>query len=289
MLLKNSYGCTVAPNPKFIDPSWEGQFRGSSLDREKQDKQKKLKPEKISEIENENIETVKKVKPFISRTLSARTKSKIRKKLYSFFGQFKKLTFLTLTFVNQVEDKLAVQILGKFLENIKKTDADFEYLWVAEKQTKNATFNDNIHFHVINNKFWRIERYWKYWLELQAKHGIIPRDKNFNPSSAFDIKGIVSKNVKGISCYLTKYITKNKSQFNCQPWNCSKLVSKLYTDFYTGHSFLHQLERLEANMEIEIKRIAAEYCNLFFYPINRTTNRFYDGIHTKNKELWKRK
>ena len=264
MLLKNSYGCSVAPNPKFIDPSWEGKFKGSSLDREKQNKPKKLNPDKESETENENTDAPKEVKPTIPKIISSRTKSKIRKKLYSFFGQFKKLTFLTLTFVNQVEDKLAVKILGKFLENIKKTDTDFEYLWVAEKQTKNETFQDNIHFHVINNKFWKIERYWKYWIGLQAKHGIIPRDKNFNPSSAFDIKGIVSKNIKGISLYLTKYVTKNKSQFNCQPWNCSKLVSQLYTDFYTNFSFLKQLERLEANKEIEIKRIREEWCNLFF-------------------------
>jgi hypothetical protein len=57
----------------------------------------------------------------------------------------------------------------------------------------------------------------------------------------------------------------------------------LYIDFHTGHAFLYQLKRLEASKEIEIKRVREEWCNLFFYPINRTTNRFYDGLHAKKR------
>jgi hypothetical protein len=66
---------------------------------------------------------------------------------------------------------------------------------------------------------------------LQAKNKIIPRDENYNPSSAFDVKHINSNNIKGVVNYLTKYITKNKGQFECQVWNCSKKISRLYTDF----------------------------------------------------------
>lgn len=286
MLLKNSYGCTVIPNPKFVNPDFLGQFRGSSLDRVKESSPK----EDNSPVEPKKqvSDTIKEKKePKIRlRAISTRTKTKIKKKLFSFFGQYKRLTFLTLTFVNLIEDKLAVKILGKFLENIKKADTDFEYLWVAERQTNNEVFKDNIHFHLITNKFWNIERYWKYWTDLQAKHGIKPRDENYKASSSFDVKSITSKNAKGISVYLTKYVTKNKSEFNCQPWNCSKKVSMLYTDFYTGFSFLNQLERLEKHKEIEIKRVQEEYCNLLYYPINKITMRFYDGLHAKNKELW---
>jgi hypothetical protein len=286
MLLKNTFGCSVAPNPKFINPEWEGQYKGSSIDRVKAPKKKDTKKESES-TQEENEEPVKE-KSIILKTLSQRTKSKIRKKLYAFFGQFKKLTFLTLTFVNVVDDKKGVKLLGMFLESVKKSDIGFEYLWVAEKQTKNETFKNNIHFHVINNKFWKIERYKKYWIELQAKHGIHPRVETFNPTSAFDIKGITSNDIKCLSGYLTKYVTKNKSFFNCQIWNCSKLVSNLYTDFYTNFNFLHQLERLESSGEIVIKRVREEFCNLFFYPITRTTTRFYDGLHAKNKQLWKK-
>lgn len=313
MLLKNSYGCTIAPNPKFINPEWEGQFRGSSLDRVKPDKENdtcveennintvqvdtdkenEVKESGKNEIEIDKeqtiIDEIKKDNIDKSRVLSSRTKTKIKKKLYSFFGQYKKLSFLTLTFANEVRDKLAVKILGQFLENVKKAGKDFEYLWVAEKQTKNQVFKDNIHFHLITNKFWNIKRYWNYWLELQAKHNIKPRDENYKASSAFDVKAITTNNAKGIGIYLTKYVTKNKSEFNCQPWNCSKGVSMLYTDFYTRLNFLDQLERLEKRKDIIITRIRQEYCNLFYYPINRKTIRFYDGLHARNKELWTNK
>gem|GEM_PF-1217595 len=313
MLLKNSYGCTIAPNPKFINPDWEGQFRGSSLDRNKT--KNEVEKEIGKNINNDEIETnvvssdkalienvninppnelteineskiKEEIKPNELRTLSSRTKTKIKKKIYSFFGQYKKLTFLTLTFSNIVTDKLAVKILAKFLDNTKKADKDFEYLWVAEKQTKNEIFKDNIHFHLITNKFWNIKRYWNYWLDLQKKNGVAPRNENYKASSAFDVKVITTKNVNGIGIYLTKYVSKNKSKFDCQPWNCSKKVSMLYTDFYTRLNFLDQLERLEKKGEIFIKRIKEEYCNLFYYPINKITRRFYDGLHAKNKELW---
>lgn len=311
MLIKNSFGCSIQPNPKFVNPEFLGQFRGSSLDRLKktdtpttelvEDENESLdQPTSIVQSNEVNaIETSPKdlVQPVEIkatpepkekklRSLSSRTKTKIRNKLFALSGQYKKLTFLTLTFVNNVTDKLAVKVLGKFLENVKKTDTDFEYLWVAERQTENQTFKDNIHFHLITNKFWNIERYWKYWIDLQAKHSIVPREQSFKASSALDVKSLTAKNVKGISVYLTKYVTKNKAEFDCQPWNCSKKVSMLYTAFYTGMGFLSQLERLEKNKEIEIKRVREEYCNLFYYPINRTTNRFYDGLHARNKELW---
>lgn len=287
MILKNSYGCTIIPNPKLVNPERIGQFSGSSLDRIVKPSPTEAKAANKAKNEvGEEIEQDKEPQPPKERSLSSRTKTKIKKKLFSFFGQYKKLTFLTLTFLNKVEDKIAVRLLGNFLENIKKADKDFEYLWVAERQTNNEVFKDNIHFHLITNKYWNIERYWKYWTDLQIKHGITPREESYKASSAFDVKSITSKNAKGISVYLTKYVTKNKSTFTCQPWNCSKKISMLYTDFYTGFGFKDQLERLEKHKEIEIKRVREEYCDLLYYPITKTTMRFYDGLHAKNKELW---
>ena len=33
MLVKNTFGCSVIPNPKLINPDWLNEFRGSSHDR----------------------------------------------------------------------------------------------------------------------------------------------------------------------------------------------------------------------------------------------------------------
>lgn len=283
MVVKNSFGISVVPNPKLISPDKIGEFAGSSLNRKKEERQKpEPSPEKEETLSENQVRTEKPL-----RSLSSRTKSKIRKKLHAFFGLYKKLTFLTLTFVNMISDELGVKILAKFLENIKKQDKDFEFLWVAERQNKNETFKGNIHFHLITNKYWKINKVWKYWLDLQKKHGIVPRNENFSPTSSFDVKAMGSKSVKSIGIYLTKYVTKNTEKFKCQVWNCSKKISRLYTDFYTDFSFLKEIERLEKANEITIKRVKEEYCNLMFYPLTKTTIRFYDRLHQKNKETWK--
>jgi hypothetical protein len=283
MIVKNSFGISVVPNPKLIDTSKIGEFTGSSLNRKKEERAKpKSSPAEKEETEsNIQVRSEKKL-----RSLSSRTKSKIRKKLHAFFGMYKKLTFLTLTFVNAVSDELGIKVLAKFLENIKKQDKSFEFLWVAERQNNNQVFKGNIHFHLITNKYWKINKVWKYWLDLQKKHGILPRDESFTPTSSFDVKAIASKSVKSIGIYLTKYVTKNNEKFKCQVWNCSKKISALYTDFYTDFNFIKELERLEKANELVIKRIKEEYCNLMFYPITKTTIRFYDRLHKKNKETW---
>jgi hypothetical protein len=283
MIVKNSFGISVFLRPKHMDISKIGEFAGSSLDRKKEEKAKPKSsiPEKDGTESNIQVRTEKTL-----RSLSSRTKSKIRKKLHAFFGMYKKLTFLTLTFVNSVSDELGIKVLAKFLENIKKQDTRFEFLWVAERQNKNQVFKGNIHFHLITNKYWKIDKVWKYWLDLQKKHGIIPREESFTPTSSFDVKAIASQSVKSIGIYLTKYVTKNNESFKCQVWNCSKRISALYTDFYTDLNFIKELERLEKANELDIKRVQEEYCNLMFYPITKTTNRFYDRLHNKNKETW---
>lgn len=285
-LVKSTYGISAVLNPKVSNLALIDTVSGSSIDR-------KIYPKKIkNKIEDlllrpmdEKLIVAKETK---LRTMSHRTKSKIRKKIISFARIHKNLSFLTLTFVNKVEDKQAVKLLHKFLDNCVKRTKDFQYIWVAEKQTENETFKDNIHFHIITNKYWDIAKWWKYWIDLQAKFNILPRDENFKASSAFDVRHIISKNIKGVVNYLTLYVTKNVSQFDCQVWNCSKKISHLYTDFYTGLEFVNQFEKLEAAGQLggEIKRYKNEWCNLNIIPLNRTTTKFYNRLDIKNKEIW---
>ena len=223
--------------------------------------------------------------------MSPRTRTKIRKKLFALAQLQKRLTFVALTFVNHVKDEEAVQLLRKFLDNIKKRSKDFQYLWVAERQTENKVFPDNIHFHLITNKYWDIQKWWKYWLDLQAKFNVIPTDENYKPSSAIDVKQINSQNIKSVCNYLTKYVTKNVSEFDCQVWNCSKKISRLYTDFYSGQSFIRTLEILEYENLLggEIKTFKQEFCDVKLIPLNHTTMPFYDKIQKENRINWKTK
>lgn len=68
----------------------------------------------------------------------------------------------------------------------------------------------------LTNKYWKIEKWWNYWIDLQNKNGILPRDENYKPSSAFDVRELNSNNIRAIGSYVTKYITKNNDTFDCQ-------------------------------------------------------------------------
>lgn len=261
---------------------------GSSLDRKKKPKKEKL-IDPIKELLKKPLAQAAKDKAPKLRSMSPRTRSKIRVKLISFARLNKNLTFLTLTFVNIVEDMVAIKILRAFLDNAKKRLPGFEYLWVAERQTKNEVFKDNIHFHLITNKFWKIDKWWPYWLDLQAKFGILPRDESYRPGSALNVRKVETSNIKQLSNYLTKYVTKNESRFACQVWNCSKGISRLYTSFYSGVGFINDLERLDKADQLggKLKVYKKEYCNICIIPLNRITTNFYNKIDEKNKTVWK--
>lgn len=292
MRLKNTFGCTaVIDSRKYRKSPRLKEFTGSSLDRETKVVKATIEEAKEDDYpdwvtDSNCVPALKEDKPLFTklRRMSSRSKSKIRQKTNAFSQQYKRLTFITLTFVNAITDALAVVILRKFLDNYKKRKKDFQYIWVAERQTKNQVFKSNIHFHLITNVYWDIQKTWNYWLTLQAKHGITPRDENFKPSSAFDVKRIDSANIKVIGSYLTKYVTKNANYFGCQVWNCSKNVSALYTAFYSGYEFLDNV----AKLGVQTKEVSLEHCNLHLIPLDRTTIRLYDRIADKNKAVLKR-
>ena len=285
LIVKNTFGVSTVIDPRVSKPENLNQLGGSSLDRKKYPKKivseidKSLKAPLLAKNATKEIKL---------RSMSGRTKSKIRVKLMALSQVHDKLTFVTLTFVNQVEDKKAVKVLKTFLDNAGKRFKDFQYLWVAEKQTLNQTFQGNIHFHLITNKYWPLQKWWNYWLEVQAKHGIKPRDENFRPGSAFNVRLIKSDNIKGIGTYLTKYVTKNDSLFGCQVWNCSKKISRLYTCFYSGIQIINKFERLQEQglLDGEIKTYKQDFCNINIIPLNKLVMRFYKPIEDKNKELW---
>tara|TARA_R110002049_G_scaffold240328_1_gene413690 strand:+ start:3025 stop:3861 length:837 start_codon:yes stop_codon:yes gene_type:complete len=277
MIVKNTYGTSVAFSTRQFGVIPKDEFSGSALQRKKKEPDKdkpKPKPKK-------NDGKIK------LRSLSRRSKQKIRKKITCFARCYKRLSFVTLTFLNKVEDKQAVDILRKFLDNVKKRSTDFQYVWVAERQTKNTEFAGNVHFHIITNKYWKIDKWWNYWLDLQKKNGIEPRDKDFKPSSAFDVKQLNSSNIRSIASYVTKYVTKNNAKFKCQVWNCSRRVSELYTDFYTTTEFTDQFKRLKAVLKETIIKGERNQpaLNIKMIDLNRKTLPLYRRLDEKNKTL----
>lgn len=140
---------------------------------------------------------------------------------------------------------------------------------------------------MINNKYWKIEKWWNYWIDLQKKNGIVPRDENYEPSSAFDVGELNSNNIRAIGSYVTKYITKNNDTFDCQVWNCSRQISELYTDFYTDTDFVDEFKKLNAVLkEFEVKdHINRPILNVKMINLNRLTLPLYKRLDYKNKAI----
>ncbi|MCK0144032.1 hypothetical protein MWU78_00030 [Arenibacter sp. F26102] len=277
MIVKNTYGTSVAFSTRQFGVVPKDEFSGSALQRKKKEPEKD-KPRPKPKKDDGKIKL---------RSLSRRSKQKIRKKITCFARCYKRLSFVTLTFLNKVEDKQAVDVLRKFLDNVKKRSTDFQYVWVAERQTKNAEFEGNVHFHIITNKYWKIDKWWNYWLDLQKKNGIEPREKEFKPSSAFDVKQLNSSNIRSIASYVTKYVTKNNAKFKCQVWNCSRRVSELYTDFYTTTEFTDQFKRLKAVIKetVIIGERNQPALNIKMIDLNRQTLPLYKRLDDKNKAI----
>lgn len=278
MIVKNTYGTSVAFSVQEFGVMPKNEFTGSALQRKKQ-----TPTDKTKKKEKPTVDKIDKLAKL--RFLSKRSKQKIRKKIICFARCYKRLSFVTLTFLNQVTDKQAVDLLRKFIDNAKKRSENFQYIWVAERQTKNDAFKGNIHFHMITNKYWKIEKWWNYWLDLQQKNGILPRDENYKPSSAFDVRQLNSNNIRSIASYVTKYVTKNNDKFDCQVWNCSRQVSELYTDFYTDSSFVDEFKKLDAILkEFEVKDfLNRPILNVKMINLNRQTLKLYKRLDDKNK------
>src|SRR5438045_2356307 len=100
LIVKNTYGVSTVIDPRISKPENLNTLGGSSLDRKKYPKKEKTDVELALEAPLGEPTRKKEVK---LRTMSRRTKSKIRVKLMALSQVHEKLTFATLTFVNEVE------------------------------------------------------------------------------------------------------------------------------------------------------------------------------------------
>jgi hypothetical protein len=184
--------------------------------------------------------------------LSVRSKRKIQNKCLVMFDAYRSttgFTLVTLSFINTVSDKMAVKILNTFLTQVRKTDKNFQYLWVAERQDGKRNeyehSTNNIHFHLLCNKRWNIQRFNSLWtlaqynagltftnaaghtystIEINQMHGAGKIHEILNPA---DFKKVNS--IDAMAGYLTKYVTKNDEEFDCRSWHCSRGVSEQFT------------------------------------------------------------
>jgi hypothetical protein len=166
---------------------------------------------------------------------------------------FNDLTFWTLTLTDKQKhtDYEVTKMLNTLLTRLRKKYNDLEYIWVAERQTKTT---NNIHYHIVFNKtmpIMMVNYYWCKILENKDYKVICPKPyivkngqreylkkptkecfyESKGCSNPVDVQKVYSAD--GLAAYLTKYITKNKSEIQGSTWNCSQYYSSLNTSYTT--------------------------------------------------------
>lgn len=210
-----------------------------------------LLPDDFSEIERSFSSSESSTPVDQVHTMSPRTRSKIKDKLLSFYAArrgFRKHTFVTLSFINKIDDVTAVSLLNSFLSQLRKRFPNLNYLWIAERQDGKRNGYEhctgNVHFHIFFDIYLPVVTYNALWILQQYNAGIehpsLSSDKvislyrtdqkelqrHLNP---FDVKQVTT--ITGISFYLSKYVTKNETSLHCRLWHCSRSVSRLFTGY----------------------------------------------------------
>lgn len=135
-------------------------------------------------VKSDNNLKVNKTKGVLSKSAQKRltnnidiwaTALEVKRLKHSYSKKFfdQKITFCTLTLSAQqfhTDKEIKRLLLNPFLTAIKKSKNIKTYIWVAEKQ-----MNENIHFHILFDKFIDWHYILKLWNNQQNKHGYIEK------------------------------------------------------------------------------------------------------------------
>lgn len=195
------------------------------------------------------------------RSISPTGRKHIREKASALFGAGRCSTFVTLSFIAPVADKIALRCLQNFIRSWRlKWGQSINYLWVAERQ-----MNGNIHFHLLTSKFFDIQEENNRWTKVQYNQGLLGQssggeiyDKKFiwqaikngelkkylNP---FDTKKV--HDIAGVKTYITKYIIKPDAakggtmpyEFEIRPWAQSQRSARTVTGMLTIPELFQEL------------------------------------------------
>lgn len=312
-----SYGRSIARTKPATNTQY---FQGSSILRKKKPKPEPEKVQKKKETASKcndesksyqmgdkilGIKKVRSKQQLEGKTMSRRTKTKIKEKIFAIYESSKNdFFFLTLTFIEQVPDTKAVKILNNFLTATKKRYGNFNYIWVAERQK-----TGNIHFHIILDKRFDVLQTNALWVMQQINAGLYHKNiiklmrvnksginkiyksgaigykaiqKYFNPLDVIQVKTI-----DGLSMYLTNYITKNDTKMTCSVWHCNRNVSRLFTKQIISKKVFYETSDKRKNYIVSKK--GKRYENTTFVHqygmINTIVNKSYFKRYLKELKL----
>ena len=230
-----------------------------------------------------------------NRRLYKINKAKLKAKILAFsqLNESKKqMYFWTITFPAGTADDLCFKLFNIWLTRCRKLQNLKSYIWVAERQ-KIGT----IHFHLLINSRMNIKESNRYMRESLLN--IYEKDKNafgtYNPQNynGVDIdknrktKQIINfargGNIKILSQYLTKYVSKNNEQYAHAPNHYSRDVSALFT-----HVTLSNLELCEIAEKYNIQLHFVSDNEFFSYYsfTEEAPQKIFETLHTTNNIIY---
>jgi hypothetical protein len=170
-------------------------------------------PRRLERSKNRKIDRV--------HVLSTRSKQKIRAKIQEFFSwcrrNKKQCTFLTLTFIDDLSDRLAIRILNKFLTSIRQEVGDgFQYIRVAERQK-----NGRIHFHLILDRPINIIRFNSLWVVAQYNAGLLGMSRQLDLFVSKE--EVISRHEKLMTLYQEYKVARERRDYKSQKRITEKL------------------------------------------------------------------
>lgn len=135
------------------------------------------------------------------------------------------LFFGTISFPINFPDTSAIKVLNSWLTTVRLKTDYFNYVWVSERQ-KNGT----LHYHIIFNKFLNVRLY-NYIIAKAIDVEIKNNNLSWSNSSKEKYNGLDIRkifNLKSITAYVTKYVSKSNDIFNSRAWGMDHTTANLF-------------------------------------------------------------
>jgi hypothetical protein len=150
----------------------------------------------------------------------------------------KQMYFWTISFFEKTPDDLAYRMFNIWLTSLRQYGLLHDYIWVAERQE-----NGTVHFHItIPHKMpvQRANAMMRGTLKTFAKRGDLNEsvyrcnryngvDIAKNRKTKRTVNFAIKKGSRALAAYLTKYVTKNDTEFSHLAWHNSRGYSSLFT------------------------------------------------------------
>lgn len=226
-------------------------------------------------------------------------KKTVTKRLSTFWQTLpgeKQLYFWTITFPKGTTENEGHKLFNIWLTRMREEMNLKSYLWVKELQS-----NGTIHFHIAVHQKLSVKQANRF-MRASIMRAIDNQQINWERHKATKYNGVdiakdrktkrvvnfaKSKKAKALSNYLTKYVTKNQTEFTMLAWHCSRDYSNIITSVALTRD---EVKKYQLHKHISrSKMYENDYFQIFYWtdkPPNRVL-KYFEMINTLIREVLK--